>query len=104
MRTRRADPRPPGALALLAVAVTGALVVAGGSGGGAAVSPPEVSPAGWAGLVGGMRPRVSVGQRVLVVLRAASLADRVAAAGGVASALAERAWWREARAKPKRLI
>ncbi|HEV3404782.1 MAG TPA: S8 family serine peptidase, partial [Gaiellaceae bacterium] len=104
MRTRRADPRPAGALALLAVAVTGALVVAGGSGGGAAVSAAEVSPAGWAGLVGGMRPRVSVGQRVLVVLRAASLADRVAAAGGVASDLAERAWSREARAKQKLLI
>jgi hypothetical protein len=104
MRTRRADPRPAGALALVAAAVAGVLVAAGGSGGGAAVPALEVSPAGWAGLVGADRPRVSVGQRVLVVLRAASLADRVAQAGGVASDAQERKWSREAAAKQKQLI
>jgi subtilisin family serine protease len=64
----------------------------------------EVSPAGWVGLAGGTRPRVSVGQRVLVVLRAASLADRVSAAGGSAGDSQERKWSNQARAKQKLLI
>ena len=104
MPTRRGDPRPAGALALVAAAVVAVLVVTGGSGRGAGVSPQVVSPAGWVGLAGGTRPRVSVGQRVLVVLRAASLADRVAAAGGIASEAQERKWSNQARAKQKQLI
>src|SRR5438045_2596571 len=104
MPTPRGDPRPAGALALLAIAIAAVLVAAGGSGGGAALTAPEVSPSGWAGLAGGTRPRVSVGQRVLVVLRAASLANRVAAAGGVASDAQERKWSAQARAKQKQLI
>jgi subtilisin family serine protease len=104
MPTRRGDPRPAGALLILAAAVAGALVVAGGGGGGAAAPVVESPPSGWAGLAGAPRPRVSVGQRVFVVLRAASLADRVAAAGGEASEAQERAWSNEARVQQKRLI
>jgi subtilisin family serine protease len=104
MPTRRGDPRPAGALALVAAGVAAALVATGGSGGGAALTAAEVSPAGWAGLAGDARAPASVGQRVLVVLRAASLADRVAAAGGVASDAQERKWSSQARAKQKLLI
>src|SRR3982751_140766 len=50
----------------------------------------------WQGLVGGARPRVTTGQRMIVVLRAPSLADRVAAAGGRVGDLQERAWTRTA--------
>ena len=92
-------------LALLAVAAAAVLVTAGGSGSGAALtSAAELSPAGWAGLAGETRPRVSVGQRVLVVLRAASLADRVLAGGGIVSEAQERKWSNQARAKQKVLI
>ena len=104
MPTRRGDARPAGALALVAAAVAGALVAAGGSGGGAAAPAVDEAPSSWAGLAGAARPRVSVGQRAFVVLRAASLADRVAAAGGVASDAQERAWSRSARAKQKQMI
>jgi subtilisin family serine protease len=92
-------------LALLAAAAAAVLVTAGGSGSGAALtSAAEVSPAGWVGLAGEARPRVSVGQRVLVVLRAASLADRVLAGGGIVSEAQERKWSNQARAKQKLLI
>src|SRR5438876_760254 len=105
MPTRRGDPRPAGVLALLAVAAAAVLVTAGGSGSGAALtSAAELSPAGWAGLAGETRPRVSVGQRVLVVLRAASLADRVLAGGGIVSEAQERKWSNQARAKQEVLI
>src|SRR5438067_10315949 len=103
MPTRRGDPRPAGALALVAGAVAAALV-AGGSGGGAAAPAADAAPSSWAGLAGAGRPRVSVGQRVFVVLRAASLADRVAEAGGVASDAQERSWSSSARARQRRLI
>src|SRR6476661_1236343 len=39
----------------------------------------------WRGLVGGAHPKVDVGQRELVVLRAPSMAQRVATNGGVAT-------------------
>jgi subtilisin family serine protease len=51
------------------------------------------SPVSWQGLVGD-RPRspVRVGQRMIVLLKTPSLADRVAAHGGVASIGREQAW------------
>ena len=43
----------------------------------------DLAPAsGWRGLVGAPRPSVALGQRVIVLLKAPSLADRVRAAGG----------------------
>ncbi len=51
------------------------------------------APVRWAGLVGGgPRPTVSVGQRMIVVLKSPSLAERVVAHGGVASTKQEQAW------------
>jgi subtilisin family serine protease len=51
------------------------------------------SPVSWQGLVAdGPRAPVHIGQRMIVVLKAPSLADRVAAHGGVASDKQERSW------------
>src|SRR5919201_3174120 len=58
----------------------------------------------WRGLVGGPRPRVDVGQRVLVVLKAPSLADRVAANGGLATQRQEHNWTREAVVAQRQLL
>src|SRR6266516_3460993 len=58
----------------------------------------------WRGLVGGARPSVEVGQRMLVVLRAPSLAQRVAAHGGLATQRQEHVWTRDAIGTQKRLL
>jgi minor extracellular serine protease Vpr len=58
----------------------------------------------WRGLVGGARPSVAVGQRMLVVLKAPSLAQQVAAHGGFATQRQEHNWTREAIAAQKRLL
>lgn len=52
----------------------------------------SADPAAWQGLVGGARPSVALGQRVIVVLNAPSLAERVRKAGGEASDAQQRAW------------
>jgi subtilisin family serine protease len=77
-------------LALLAAAATALLVATEGRGKGQS-SPPPTSASGWRGLVGS-RPRVAIGQRVIVVLKTRSLAQRVAAAGGIVGTRQERAW------------
>ena len=77
-------------LAVVAVVATAVLLATGGKGAGQA-SPPATSAAGWRGLVGS-RPRVALGERVIVVLKTPSLAQRVAAAGGIVSTRRERAW------------
>src|SRR5918912_1562999 len=58
----------------------------------------------WRGLVGASRPRVDVGQHVLVVLKAPSLADRVAANGGLATQRQEHTWTREAIVAQRQLL
>ena len=58
----------------------------------------------WRGLVGGPRPSVTVGQRVLVVLKAPSLAQRVAANGGLATQQQEHNWTREATIAQRQLL
>ncbi|HKD32291.1 MAG TPA: S8 family serine peptidase [Gaiellaceae bacterium] len=58
----------------------------------------------WRGLVGGARPSVEVGQRMLVVLKAPSLAQQVAAHGGFATQRQEHNWTRDAIAAQKRLL
>ncbi len=58
----------------------------------------------WRGLVGGVRPSVDVGQRMLVVMKAPSLAERVAANGGVATQAAERRWTKAALLSQQRLL
>jgi len=82
-------------IVLLAGAVVAAAVVVSG---GRASKPRAVStPAeSWAGLVGGRRTPVALGQRMIVVMRAPSLAQRVRQAGGVASDDQERQWTAQA--------
>jgi subtilisin family serine protease len=58
----------------------------------------------WRGLVGGARPRVTVGQRMLVVLKKPSLAQQVFQHGGLATERQERAWTRAAIAAQKKLL
>jgi subtilisin family serine protease len=102
MPTRR--PREPFyalPLALLAAATTLILIAAGGHG---AASPARVGGTSWKGLAGDQRPRVAVGQRMIVLLKAPALADRTDAAGGLATSEQERAWTRSAVASQKLLI
>jgi subtilisin family serine protease len=87
-------------LAALAVVVTAVLIAAGGDSS-------EVSPEGepsWQGLAGAQRPRVAVGQRVIILLKAPALADRVGHAGGLATSEEERRWTQSALSAQKLLI
>ena len=59
---------------------------------------------GWRGLVGGPRSSVTVGQREIVVLKTPSLAQRVAANGGLATQHQEHEWTRAAIAAQKQLL
>src|SRR4051794_12746985 len=90
-------------LALLAALAATAILLGAGRGG--SESPPlGVAASSWRGLVGAPRPTASVGQRMLVVLRAPSLASRVARAGGLATDAEERQWTAEAYAAQKQLL
>ncbi|HEX6489923.1 MAG TPA: S8 family serine peptidase [Gaiellaceae bacterium] len=90
------------ALALVALACT-ALVL--GAGGTTSATPTITSAASaWRGLAGSARPQVSVGQRMIVVLKAPSLAERVAAAGGRASDSQERQWTAAAVASRQQVL
>src|SRR5438270_11777760 len=60
--------------------------------------------AAWRGLAGSARPKVDVGQRVIVVLRAPSLAQRVARAGGHATDSQEREWTTAALAAQQQVL
>ena len=88
-----------GALALGAAALT----IATSSLVGAQAASQEEAEA-WAGLVGGEAVPVAVGQRVIVVLSAPSLADRVRRAGGKADDRRHRQWTRAAAAAQEALI
>ncbi|HET8652802.1 MAG TPA: S8 family serine peptidase [Gaiellaceae bacterium] len=85
-------------VALAAAAISVAAATGGHSQGG------RDEPVSWRGLVGGPRPEVPVGQRMIVVLRTPSLAARVAAAGGRASEADERRWHTAAEAAQRQLI
>lgn len=91
-----------GLLVALPGLVTAAVLVAA-SGGGAGAEPRRAS-ASWEGLAGAPRPRVALGQRMIVVLRKPSLADRVARAGGAATERQERRWTAAALAAQNVLI
>ena len=54
--------------------------------------PARPGAAAWRGLLGTPRAPVALGQRVIVVLKAPSLADRVRQAGGLATVEEERRW------------
>src|SRR5919201_1529993 len=89
-------------LGVVAVGVTGIVLGAGGTRG----TTPTLSStaASWRGLAGSARPRVDVGQRVIVVLKAPSLAQRVAAAGGRATDAQERQWTAAAVAAEQQVL
>lgn len=83
-------PRLRSALAVSAAAAVGVLLLAGA--GPTASNPlPSIDEAGWQGVLG-VRPVVSTAQRYIVVLRAASLASRVRAAGARATEGEMRRW------------
>ena len=83
-------------LSLVALAVTVVLVAAAGP--SEAQRSERGSPVSWAGLAGAPRPRVALGQRMIVLLKTPSLAERVAAAGGRAGDADQRRWVAQARA------
>jgi subtilisin family serine protease len=90
-------------LALAALATAAAVVAtAGGRSVAPTGSPDDATP--WQGLVGEPRADVVVGQRVLVVLKLPSLADRVARAGGRASDREMRRWTASARSAQRLFV
>jgi hypothetical protein len=103
MRTHR-PLRAAQSVALAAVTVACAALVVGA--GRTTVSvPTETSDAvSWHGLAGSARPQVSVGQRMIVVLKTPSLAERVARAGGRATDAHERQWTAAAVAAQKQVL
>lgn len=87
MRTRRSPEA-----GLLAAAAALAAVLAFAAGGRGAATPTHVDALRWRDAVGGERTPVSVGQRMIVVLKGPSLAERVAAHGGRATEQQMRQW------------
>ena len=88
-------------LAAIAAVVTLILIAAGGH---RSASPSRLVTPSWKGLAGSQRPRVAVGQRVVVLLTAPSLADRLGNVGGLATDEQERRWTATALAAQKLLI
>ncbi|HET8607719.1 MAG TPA: S8 family serine peptidase, partial [Gaiellaceae bacterium] len=89
-------------LALVAVAAAAGLLLGpGGSPGG--TRGPSVG-GDWRAFVGADQPAVPIGQRAIVVLKAPSLAQQVARAGGIASTVDERRWTNAAYASQQQLI
>lgn len=101
MPTRpRREPFNALVLAAFAGVISAVLIAAGGRDGSA----PVEGLASWQGLAGAQRPRVAVGQRVIVVLKAPALADRVGRAGGLATSEEERSWTQSALSAQKLLV
>src|SRR5215218_3914111 len=105
---RRPEPRQIGPLAVVALAATVLLVVLGAADGGrndtVSRSTAGAAAAAWSGFVGDERVQVALGQRQIVVLKAPSLAERVAAHGGQVGDVQERRWARAALAGQRQLI
>jgi subtilisin family serine protease len=94
-----------GVAALAGIVAAAVVVVPAGGGRAPAPAPSRLAAAaGWNGLVGGTRASVGTGQRVLVVLTAFSLADRVERAGGFATEAEERRWTSAAAAAQEQFI
>src|SRR5437773_3584884 len=87
-------------LAALAVVATGVLIAAGGR----SKDVFQQGEPSWQGLAGAQRPRVAVGQRVIVLLKAPALADRVGRVGGLATDEEERRWMQTALSSQKLLV
>jgi hypothetical protein len=91
-------------LGLLGIVALAAAVISVAAATGGQRDSGRVEPVSWRGLVGGPRPEVPVGQRMIVVLRTPSLAARVAAAGGRASEADQVRWHTAALAAQRQLI
>lgn len=102
-RARLREPSQIGALAIVALAATLLLIFASDRRGGLKAEPASAT-ASWIGLVGEGRPAVAVDQWRIVVLKAPSLATRIAAAGGRVTEARERRWTSEAAASQKELL
>src|SRR3954454_15325415 len=89
----------------LALVALGVIALALGAG-DTRSKPPTLSStaASWRGLAGSARPQVDAGQRVIVVLKAPSLAQRVARAGGRATDAHEIQWTAAALAAQKQVL
>jgi minor extracellular serine protease Vpr len=85
------------------IAVASALLAAAGGQGAQSPTPIEGGAAAWRGFVDGDRTAVAIGQRMIVVLRNPSLADRLAEAGGRASESDMRRWTAAALAGQKQI-
>jgi minor extracellular serine protease Vpr len=90
------------ALAVVALGCTALVLGAGRS--STAIPTVSSDAASWHGLAGSARPQVSTAQRMIVVLRTPSLADRVARAGGFATDAHERQWTAAAVAAQKQVL
>jgi hypothetical protein len=90
-------------LGCVAGALTLVAYAAEGEDGGRATSARPAASA-WRGLVGTPRSEVALGQRVIVLLKAPSLADRVRQAGGLATQAAERRWTATALASQQQFL
>jgi subtilisin family serine protease len=102
MRLRRREAPQLSLLGALALAAT--LLSIAARAGSAGHEQEDLAASAWRGLVGSPREQVAVGQRVIVVLKSPSLADRIAAAGGQATEAQQRRWTAAALAADNLLI
>src|SRR5438034_376858 len=104
------SPNPPraarvGRMAPFGIVALGTLAFVLGAGGTESTQPTLSSTAAaWRGLAASARPQVDVGQRQIVVLKAPSLAQRVARAGGHATDSEERQWTTAALAAQQQVL
>jgi subtilisin family serine protease len=91
-------------LALLGLVALAAAVVSVAVAGEVAEPRAGAVRGSWRGLVGGPRPEVPVGQRMIVVLNTPSLADRVARAGGRATEAEHVRWHAAAQAAQQQVV
>src|SRR5262249_18310573 len=104
-RGRLREPSQIGALAIVALAATLLLLFPLPPEDGLKPDPAAAASAlSWTGLVGEGRPKVDLSRWWIVVLKAPSPAQRVAAAGGAASEEQERSWTKQAEDAQKRLL
>src|SRR5688572_24201904 len=97
-------PRGPDRRSLAAgLVVVAALLAAAGGQGAQQPGPVQGGAAAWRGFADGERSAVAVGQRMIVVLKNPSLADRMAQAGGRATESAMRSWTAAALAGQKQV-
>lgn len=104
-------PTPPrarslriGLLAVVAVAATAVSVAVASGGSSSPDGSSRIPASAWEGLVGGPRPEATVGQRMIVLLRVPSLAERLALTGGRASEARLKRWQTIALAAQEQLI